>query len=443
MKSLKLKKLVAVALAAMTIATVSPVGVSAAWEQDSTGWWNTEGDSYSIGWRYIDNSWYYFDSTGYMKAGWIQDRGTWYYLNPVSDGTKGAMKAGWIQDKGTWYYLNPVSDGTRGAMKTGWIKDGDKWYFAASSGAMQTGVIEVNGKIYYFAESGAMQTGNVTINGVTYTFAATGEAIGDKKPVPTLAFSGNGVATTVDTTNTSDTTTSSSDRHSSGGHSSSGTTYTDITSSISQIYSDNFASMVQNNPTLARNIKVTTGSAIEVKLLNTNLSSLQTVFNTVQGEDEALIKARLDKAVNKMNSYSTMVKVGGVSFKDYLALAEAKYKTSGGNSNYFNADGTFNTTEIARRIKNNTLTYDVFKNDLKQRVIAMCDETKQAPQISISYGIFSKTVTRIYKDGTGTIYDTGLSIDTNINNLINLGNDITGTYTVYCGNEYFKVVVTK
>ena len=51
MKNFKLKKLVAVALTVMAIATVSPVGASAAWKQDSNGWWNTEGNSYSTGWR--------------------------------------------------------------------------------------------------------------------------------------------------------------------------------------------------------------------------------------------------------------------------------------------------------------------------------------------------------------------------------------------------------
>ncbi|AJG97832.1 cell wall-binding protein [Clostridium beijerinckii] len=225
MKSLKLRKIVASVVAALTIATLSPIGASAEWKQDSNGWWNTEGNSYSTGWRSIDGNWYYFDSTGYMKTGWANDGGTWYYLNPVSDGTKGAMKAGWIKDNGTWYYLNPVSDGTKGAMKTGWINDNGVWYFASTSGAMQTGVIEVNGKVYYLAANGAMATGNVTINGVVYTFAASGEAIGDKKPTPTLAFTSAGVPVKVsdpsDTTGTTIPTTTTGggggSHHSSGG----------------------------------------------------------------------------------------------------------------------------------------------------------------------------------------------------------------------------------
>ncbi len=231
MKSLKLKKLVAATVAALTIASVTPVGASAAWRQDSNGWWNTEGYSYSIGWRLIDGDWYYFDSVGYMKTGWVNDNGTWYYLQSsgamktgwVNDGgtwyylqSSGAMKTGWVNDGGTWYYLQPS-----GAMKTGWINDNGTWYFASSSGAMQTGVVEVDGKVYYLAASGAMQTGSVVIDGVTYNFAPSGEAIGDKIPTPTLFFTSAGVQLKAPT-DTDKTTTSSGggSHHSSGGSSS-------------------------------------------------------------------------------------------------------------------------------------------------------------------------------------------------------------------------------
>lgn len=146
MKNLKLKKLVAVALVAMTITTVSPVGASAAWKQDSNGWWNTEGNSYSKGWRDINGSWYYFGPDGYME--------------------------------------------------TGWINDGGKWYFLEASGEMQTGTVDIDGKVYSLAKSGEMQTGNVTIDGVAYTFAASGEVIGDKTPTPVVTFTPEGIIVT-------------------------------------------------------------------------------------------------------------------------------------------------------------------------------------------------------------------------------------------------------
>ncbi|AGF55000.1 hypothetical protein B0P06_000918 [Clostridium saccharoperbutylacetonicum] len=172
MKNFKLKKLVAVALVAMTIATVAPVGASAAWKQDSNGWWNTEGNSYSKGWRAINGTWYYFGSDGYMK--------------------------------------------------TGWINDGCKWYFTETSGAMKTGVVEVDGKAYYLAPSGEMQTGDVTLNEVTYTFAASGEAIGDKIPTQTItSTSTKTVVTPSKTTETTENSSSNSDKSSSNSNKSS------------------------------------------------------------------------------------------------------------------------------------------------------------------------------------------------------------------------------
>lgn len=36
----------------------------------------------AVGWTLIENNWYYFDSTGEMKTGWLQTTpGKWYYLN--------------------------------------------------------------------------------------------------------------------------------------------------------------------------------------------------------------------------------------------------------------------------------------------------------------------------------------------------------------------------
>jgi|GEM_PF-2976432 len=222
MKKNGFRKLAAVVATIITIATVSQLGVTAAWKQNSKGWWNTEGNAYSTGWRNINGNWYNFGSDGYMKTGWVKDKGTWYYLNSA-----GAMKTGWAKDNGAWYYLQPsgamktgwvkdngawyylqlsgemktgwVKDSgawyylnSSGAMKTGWVYDNGTWYFTNSSGTMQTGVIEVDGKVYSLSLAGAMQTGKVVIDGVTYTFDKSGAAIGDKIPTSVLRFTSLG-----------------------------------------------------------------------------------------------------------------------------------------------------------------------------------------------------------------------------------------------------------
>ena len=82
-----------------------------------------------------------------MMTGWIYVDNNWFYLNPVSDGTRGAMKTGWQAIDGAWYYLNPVSDGTRGARKTSYQMIDGKWYFFdTATGAMWVNRQAPNGK---------------------------------------------------------------------------------------------------------------------------------------------------------------------------------------------------------------------------------------------------------------------------------------------------------
>ena len=57
-----------------------------------------------------------------MQTGWLNDRGTWYYLNG-----SGAMQTGWLNDNGTWYYLQ-----SNGAMAVNTTIDG---YVLGANGA--------------------------------------------------------------------------------------------------------------------------------------------------------------------------------------------------------------------------------------------------------------------------------------------------------------------
>ena len=96
------------------------------WMQNSTGWWYVNADgSYpkdtvaTIGGRVFR-----FDANGYMRTGWINEAGTWYYLNG-----SGAMVTGWLDLDGRWFYLN-----SSGVMVTGWINLGGTWYYLDANG---------------------------------------------------------------------------------------------------------------------------------------------------------------------------------------------------------------------------------------------------------------------------------------------------------------------
>ena len=65
-KKLKLTKVVASSLIAVSLLALNPIGASAEWRQNRTGWWYAEGSSYSTGWKLIDGKYYYFSSNGYM-----------------------------------------------------------------------------------------------------------------------------------------------------------------------------------------------------------------------------------------------------------------------------------------------------------------------------------------------------------------------------------------
>lgn len=89
-----------------------------AWAFLSDKWYlfNEKGDMVT-GWANVDDKWYFMDSSGAMHDGWLEDgNGEWYYMNPISDGTRGAMRTGWHQIDRKWYYFNTASDGAQGKM---------------------------------------------------------------------------------------------------------------------------------------------------------------------------------------------------------------------------------------------------------------------------------------------------------------------------------------
>ncbi len=105
------------------------------------------------GWQTVLGRKYYMDkSTGVVKTGWFTYKNKKYYLNPVkSSTTYGAAKTGFVKIKGTWYYFN-----TNGTMRTGWLIDNGKYYyFDKSTGKMLTGKQVIDGKTYDFGKSGA------------------------------------------------------------------------------------------------------------------------------------------------------------------------------------------------------------------------------------------------------------------------------------------------
>lgn len=77
-----------------TTSTPGTGSTGASWKRNNTGWWYeyADGTYPANGWLMINNAWYCFDASGYMRTGWIMaGDGKWYYCDPREGSTQGAM----------------------------------------------------------------------------------------------------------------------------------------------------------------------------------------------------------------------------------------------------------------------------------------------------------------------------------------------------------------
>ena len=142
------------------------------WTWGARGWWYryADGTYPSNTAKTIDGQVYRFDADGYMRTGWVFERGAWYY-----HALSGAQATGWVLDGVSWYYLTPGS----GQMATGWVEDGSHWYYLnPANGKMKTGWHYEDGSWYYLKPgSGQMATGRLWIVWKYYRFADNGKLI--------------------------------------------------------------------------------------------------------------------------------------------------------------------------------------------------------------------------------------------------------------------------
>lgn len=106
----KFKKMCGIMLAFMLITLANPIGASAAWKQDNSGWWYTEGSSWAVGWRQIDGKWYYFYSDGYMAKNTVLN-GYIIGADGVWIGSKTETNKISVTFPSNWIKINPNSVG--------------------------------------------------------------------------------------------------------------------------------------------------------------------------------------------------------------------------------------------------------------------------------------------------------------------------------------------
>lgn len=129
------------------------------WEETSLGkkYKDSKSDSYLVGANKIGGKWYYFDESGLLQIGWIEQDGTLRYAD-----REGVLLTGLQTVDNKLFFFN--EDGT---AANEWQTVGDKLYYA-QNGEVATGLITVGDDSYFFGSDGVVKDGLFEENGVTY-----------------------------------------------------------------------------------------------------------------------------------------------------------------------------------------------------------------------------------------------------------------------------------
>lgn len=138
-----------------TISIPYETKVKTGWVKDDKGWWyRYEDGTWAVGWAYLPWSmskrpdkkdWFFFDENGYMKTGWVKDKGWWYFL----DDKDGYMHTGWLNRYGL-FYLEPVSGKGEGGQGHAYMNER----------------ATIDGKTYWFDDNCYAKEISSTSNGV-------------------------------------------------------------------------------------------------------------------------------------------------------------------------------------------------------------------------------------------------------------------------------------
>ena len=158
-------------------AASSTPNLSASWVQDDIGlrYQYSDGTFASPGWLWdsANSAWYYLDQNGYAVSGWVEDNGKTYYLDPNSN----AMLTGHRYIDNKWYYFD-----SSGALVTNgmWYQDENGFKYQMGDGTfVYSGWIDepISGARYYLDANGYAVSDFQTIDGTLYYFFTDSHAL--------------------------------------------------------------------------------------------------------------------------------------------------------------------------------------------------------------------------------------------------------------------------
>lgn len=289
----KKQLLVGLLSATMVVGSAMPA-FAAEWKRDDIGWWYEEdnGQYPTATWKFINNNWFYFQHSGYASTGWIFESGRWYFADSDC-----YMLTGWVNVEGKNYYLNPISDGTKGAMLTG--------------------NVEIDGVTYTFDETGACTTAAPA--GIT-AYKADGTRV-----------TGNGPA---GGSGTSSTGTVISGGSSSGGSSSGGSSSGSSSSSASTLKTETSKNLIEEIAATQESwgdgkqiVSITqTGTTVNVTLTKDEemLDSLITEDNVIYATAKAVVEGTTATEVSVQKSEPMTVDEALQALKDQMTYRTLK-----------------------------------------------------------------------------------------------------------------------
>lgn len=256
------------------------------------------------------------------------------------------LKTGWVSNNGTWNYLDAT-----GCIKTGWINDNGKWYYCDNTGAMQTGVIKVNDKTYCLNTSGAMETGKVIVNNKTYNCSSDGQAVGTKIPTSDKTFNSNNSIvnnsnqnSTVSNSNNNQGTNNTGNTTNSVDKTSTSTTNAGNTTSTGNNTSTGVTTVtVQGLPQLPNTYSINVQTSAEDQILQLmNGKRVEAGLKPLTLDNTLVQVARYKSDHMIQYNYFDHVTPQGTKYTDWLQAVGYKYTTAGENIAY----NTYDAVEL-------------------------------------------------------------------------------------------------
>jgi len=287
MKKNFLMRIVTAVIAATTIGSFSPLGVSAAtFDSNINNYYNTIANNVlNIGWVMNDGKWNYYDNSGIMQTGVIKVNGNTYFLNP--------------------------------------------------SGIMEMGKIIINNKAYTTNSDGQITGSKAPV--VDKVFDSNNNVVKDNNKTSTVSTSNSNQGTTTSTGNTSNAKNTTNNKINTNSNTSTNNIDSNKATSNASTSADSVD--VQGLPKLPSNYSINVQASAEQKILELmNAKRTEAGLQPLTIDNTLVQLARYKSDHMIQYNYFDHVTPQGTKYTDWLKAVGYTYTTAGENIAYNTSD---------------------------------------------------------------------------------------------------------